>query len=149
VRWLLFDRVTSFVPASSVTAVKHVSISDEALREHFPRRPLFPATMVLEAMTQALGWLAIATQDYRVSAVLTLCEDAVLPPDLEPGVRLDLEGTLVSTSPKGSVGRARALVDGREVASVGRLLFGHVPHPDPASLRRRLESVGGRAGGAS
>ncbi len=137
-RFLLFDRVLRVVPGERIEAVKHVSLSDESLREHFPRRPLFPATLVLEAMTQALGWLSIATHEFRVWAVLTLAEDVVLPPDLPPGTRLDLVGELASTSPRGSVGRTRALVDGVEVASAGRLLFGHFPHPDPASLRARL-----------
>ncbi len=142
-RFLLFDRVERFAPGESLEAVKHVSLTEECLREHFPKRPLFPAALVLEAMTQALGWLVVATHEFRVFAVLTVAEDVVLPPEIAPGTTLRLHADLLSTSPKGSMGRARALVDGVEVASAGRILFGQFPHPDPAALRTQMSHYRG------
>ncbi|HVG94324.1 MAG TPA: hypothetical protein VND21_07745, partial [Planctomycetota bacterium] len=84
------------------------SIQDEHLREHFPRKPVVPAALVLESMLQTLGWLVIRAHDFRVLPFFSMLEDAALPPDLAPGVRLDIEGTLLSTHPKGSVGSAEA-----------------------------------------
>lgn len=144
-RFLLFDRVTTLEPGRRIEAVKCFSIQDEHLREHFPRKPVVPAALVLESMLQTLGWLVIRAHDFRVLPFFSMLEDGVLPPDLAPGVRLDIEGTLLSTHPKGSVGSAEARADGRVVASIGRVLYGHHPAGDPDGLRRAYSVYGGLA----
>jgi 3-hydroxyacyl-[acyl-carrier-protein] dehydratase len=144
-RFLLFDRVTALEPGRHVRAVKCFSIQDEHLREHFPRRPVVPATLVLEAMLQTLGWLVIRTHEFRVLPFFSMLEDAALPEALGPGVLLEVEGTLLSTNPKGSMGRVEARADGNVVASIGRVLYGHHPAGDPDGLRRAYGVYGGLA----
>jgi 3-hydroxyacyl-[acyl-carrier-protein] dehydratase len=142
VRFLLFDRVVAFEPGRRLRAVKCFSMQDEALREHYPRRPLVPGSLVLEAMLQTTGFIVVRTSGYRVLPLFSMLEDCVLPPTLSPGVRLDLEGELVSSNPKGSMGRCEARVDGAVVASIGRVLFAHFPTPDEADLRRMFGVYG-------
>jgi 3-hydroxyacyl-[acyl-carrier-protein] dehydratase len=144
-RFLLFDRVTALEPGRRIEAVKCFSIQDEHLREHFPRKPVVPAPLVLEAMLQTLGWLVIRTHEFRVLPFFSMLEDGALPADLAPGVRLDIEGTLLSTNPKGSMGRVEARAEGRVVAALGRVLYGHHPAADPAGLRRAYGVYGGLA----
>lgn len=142
-RFLLFDRVTRLEPGARIEGLKTISLADEALRGHFERRPLFPATLVAEAMVQLTAWCAIARHEYRFSVVLTVLEDATLPPDLAPGTTLCLAGEVLGTNSRGSIGRAAATVDGHEVARIGRVIYAHVPVPDPDVLRARFGYVGG------
>lgn len=141
-RFLLFDRVTALEPGRRIETVKCVSMQDEHLREHFRRRPLVPATMVLEAMLQSLGWLVMKTHGFRLTPYFSMLEDATLPSALEPGERLDIVGELVSTNAKGSMGRAEARVGGKVIATLGRVIYGHFPAPDPSALRSSFPSYG-------
>ncbi len=144
-RFLLFDRVTHLEPGRRIEGIKTISLTEECFRGHYPRRPLFPSSLVVESMVQLTAWCAIAKHDFAVSLVLSVLEDVRLPPDLPPGVRLDLSGELLGTNPKGSMARARAVVDGEEVASIGRLLYAHVPIADPEVMRARFAYYGGGA----
>ena len=40
-----------------IVAVKQVSLAEEYLADHFPTFPVLPGVMMLEAITQAAGWL--------------------------------------------------------------------------------------------
>ncbi len=40
-----------------IVAVKQVSLAEEYLADHFPTFPVLPGVMMLEALTQAAGWL--------------------------------------------------------------------------------------------
>ena len=144
-RFLLFDRITAFEPGKRIGGTKHVSLSDEAFRSHFDHKPVYPATLVLEAMVQLAGWLAIEKSGFEQSVVLSVAEDATLPADLLPGTRLDLVGELLGANPKGAIARASASVDGVEVARVGRVLYASVPNDDPEAARRQFTQCGGPA----
>jgi 3-hydroxyacyl-[acyl-carrier-protein] dehydratase len=145
VRFLLFDRVLRLESGRSIEAVKCFSIQDEHLREHFPRKPVVPAPLVLEAMLQTLGWLVIRTHEFRVLPFFSMLEGCELPAALGPGVSLRIEGTLLSTNPKGSLGSVVAREDGKTVASLARVLYGHHPADDPEGLRRAYQVYGGLA----
>ncbi|MDJ0521572.1 MAG: hypothetical protein QNJ90_05795 [Planctomycetota bacterium] len=142
-RFLLFDRITELEPGKHVRGVKCVSLTEEFLRDHFTRTPCMPGSLVIEAMVQLTAWCAIAKHDYALSCVLSMLDDVQVPADLPPGTTLHIEGELLGTNPKGSFAKARATVDGQEVARIGRVLYAHVPMPDPEILRERLRYFGG------
>ena len=134
-RFLHFDRVTAIEDGRRIEAVKCVSLADEYLRGRFPRRALVPGTVWVEAMLQALGWLVIRSNGYALTPLLSLMEDCVVPSDVGPGRLAVLEGTLLSTNRQGSLGHVRMSIDGRETGSIGRVVYAHMPVPDPAALR--------------
>ena len=141
-RFLLFDRVTSVEPGRRITTVKTFSMADEHLNGHFPRRAIVPGTMVLEAMLQSLGWLVMRTHEFRVLPFFSMLEDLTVPPDLRPGVSLAITGELLSTHAMGSMGCAEATIDGKSVASIGRVIYGHHPAANPEEARRRFACYG-------
>ena len=47
--------------------------------------------------------------------------------------------------PVGDVARDQQRHVGEEIARVGRVIYGHVPHPDPEILRERFRYYGGPA----
>ena len=52
----LIDKVES-LSDDKIVAVKYVTLAEEYLADHFPTFPVLPGVMMLEAITQAAGWL--------------------------------------------------------------------------------------------
>ena len=52
----LIDRIEQLTD-ESIVAVKQVSLAEEYLADHFPTFPVLPGVLMLEAITQAAGWL--------------------------------------------------------------------------------------------
>src|SRR5439155_25131288 len=98
---------------------------------------------VVGSLLQGLGWLVLCTVELGALPLFSMLEDCVLPPDLRPGTKLELTGELLSLNPKGSVARAEARLDGKVVASLGRVLFAHFPASSPAELRGWFQSYEG------
>jgi 3-hydroxyacyl-[acyl-carrier-protein] dehydratase len=61
--FLLIDRVLECVPGESLVALKNVTYNEHFFPGHFPNRPVMPAVLILEAMAQATGILALRTLD--------------------------------------------------------------------------------------
>lgn len=142
-RFLLFDRVTAVEPGRRIEGVKCVTLTEEYLNGHFDRKPLVPGPLLIEAMIQLLGWCVITKHEFKLSVVLSVLEDVHLPSEQRPGHEIRLFGELQGTNPKGSMGRAWAEIDGQEIARVGRVLYAHIPHPDPEELKQRFRTYGG------
>ena len=145
-RLLLYDRITILAPGESITGIKTFCLSEEYFRRHFSKETLIPGVMFIEAMAQLLGWLIIHTHDFRLSAVMSLIEDVKVAPDLRPGFSAEISGRLVSTSISDSLGSARMKVEGREIASIGRIIYAHSSMADQDGLRRMFRYYGGWKG---
>jgi 3-hydroxyacyl-[acyl-carrier-protein] dehydratase len=102
-----------------------------------------PGALLIEAIAQAVGRLVLETHEYRAATVLAGLDEVTVAHDLAPGRVVTIVGELLSTNPRGSVARATATAEGRPVASVGRLLYGQFPHPDPAAFRARFRRLDG------
>ena len=61
--FLLVDRVLECIPGRSLVALKNVTINEPFFPGHFPGRPVMPAVLILEAMAQATGILALRSLD--------------------------------------------------------------------------------------
>ena len=62
----LIDKIES-ITESRVIAVKYVSLAEEYLADHFPTFPVLPGVMMLEALTQAAGWVLHRRTDFAKS----------------------------------------------------------------------------------
>ena len=56
---LLVDRVERIIPDQSITATKAVTINEGFFQGHFPDRPIMPGVLIVEALAQAAGVLAV------------------------------------------------------------------------------------------
>ncbi len=63
-RYLLVDRVTSWEAGGFMEGVKNVTMSEDFLEFHFPRFPVMPGSLILEALVQLSGWLEAAGSDF-------------------------------------------------------------------------------------
>ncbi|MBV8466320.1 MAG: 3-hydroxyacyl-ACP dehydratase FabZ [Burkholderiales bacterium] len=59
--FLLIDRITELVPGERVTAIKNVTFNEPFFTGHFPRYPVMPGVLIIEAMAQAAGVLSFKT----------------------------------------------------------------------------------------
>lgn len=59
--FLLVDRVLECIPGESIRALKNVTYNEPFFPGHFPRRPVMPGVIIIEALAQAAGILAFAT----------------------------------------------------------------------------------------
>ncbi|MFZ2446404.1 MAG: 3-hydroxyacyl-ACP dehydratase FabZ family protein [Syntrophobacteraceae bacterium] len=64
-RYLLVDRITEVEAGNRITGIKNVAMSEDFLEFHFPRNPIMPGIMLLEALVQLAGWLEAASSDFQ------------------------------------------------------------------------------------
>ncbi len=63
--FLLVDRVLKCEVGQSVLAIKNVSFNEPFFQGHFPGAPVMPGVLILEALAQASGLLALSNPDWR------------------------------------------------------------------------------------
>lgn len=61
--FLLVDKVLECTPGESVVVLKNVTVNEPCFTGHFPENPVMPGVLILEALAQASGILAIKTND--------------------------------------------------------------------------------------
>ncbi|HWP11778.1 MAG TPA: 3-hydroxyacyl-ACP dehydratase FabZ [Ramlibacter sp.] len=61
--FLLVDRVLEFDKGKSIRTLKNVTINEPFFVGHFPRRPVMPGVLMLEAMAQSAALMSFATMD--------------------------------------------------------------------------------------
>jgi 3-hydroxyacyl-[acyl-carrier-protein] dehydratase len=64
-RYLLIDHITECQNGISIKGIKNVAMSEDFLEFHFPKTPIMPGVMLLEAITQLTGWLEAASSDFK------------------------------------------------------------------------------------
>lgn len=59
--FLLVDRVISLEPGKNIVALKNVSMNEPFFPGHFPKHPVMPGVLILEALAQAAALLSFKT----------------------------------------------------------------------------------------
>ncbi len=59
--FLLVDRVVKLDKGKRIEAIKNVSFNEEFFQSYFPHRPVMPGALLLEALAQAAGLLAVVS----------------------------------------------------------------------------------------
>ncbi len=59
--FLLVDRILELVPLKRVTGLKNVTMNEPFFQGHFPGKPVMPGVLIIEAMAQTSGILAISS----------------------------------------------------------------------------------------
>lgn len=69
-RFRLLDEITELEAGRSITATKRLRPEEDYLKDHFPKFPVMPGVLMLEAMFQASAWLVRFTDDFEYPYVL-------------------------------------------------------------------------------
>src|SRR3954465_2204301 len=116
---LLVDRVESLDPERGIVAIKAVTINEPFFQGHFPARPIMPGVLIVEAMAQAAGVLAVEALGLAGTGKLVYfmaIEGAKFRQPVEPGVLLKLEVEFVQKRSSVCKFAGRASVDGKLAA---------------------------------
>lgn len=142
-RWMWIDRIIELVPRERLVAIKHVSLAEEHLHDHFeadaarglPPAPVMPGSLILEGMAQTAGILVGHAGGFREKVILAKIGKADLEGDALPGHTLRYTATLTHLDAAGAA--ASGQVDLLEPVRAGQapaeraigrieLMFSHV-----------------------
>ena len=90
---LMVDRVEDIVPDRSARGIKAVTIGEPFFQGHFPQRPIMPGVLIVEALAQTAGVLAMVSIGDRALGKLLYfmaIEEAKFRAPVEPGCLLEL-----------------------------------------------------------
>ena len=131
---LLVDRVERLELDRSITALMAVTINEGFFQGHFPGRPIMPGVLIVEALAQAAGVLAVETLGLAGSGKLVYfmaIDDAKFRKPVEPGVLLRLEVEFVQKRSRVCKFAGRAFV-GDDLAAEANFTAMIADAPSPA-----------------
>lgn len=64
-RYFLIDQITEWKSGEFIKGMKNVAMSEDFLEFHFPKNPIMPGVLLLEALVQLTGWLEAASSDFQ------------------------------------------------------------------------------------
>jgi 3-hydroxyacyl-[acyl-carrier-protein] dehydratase len=138
----LLDKIES-ISDTRIVAVKHVSLAEEYLADHFPTFPVLPGVMMLEALTQAAAWLLHRRSGFGKSmAVLKEARNVKYGNFVAPGNHLRVEVEFMKETEAGASFKAGGTVNGAATAVAARIEIAYFnlgdKQPQLAELDARL-----------
>ena len=119
--FLLVDRILDFEKDQKLKALKNVSFNEPFFQGHFPNQPVMPGVLVVEALAQATGLLALESNPNIAASdaiyMLVGVDKARFKRPVRPGDQLILQ--VEQMAQKRGIVRfdCSALVDDKVVAS--------------------------------
>jgi len=138
-RFCLLDRITELEPGVRVTAVKRLHPDEEYLKDHFPRFPVMPGVLMLEAMYQAGAWLVRQSEGFAHSVVVLKEARNIKYADfVTPGKELVVTAEILKQDESLTTLKAQGTIDG-SVAVNGRLVLERYNLADRNPSRRNTD----------
>ncbi len=117
--FLLVDRILEIEEGVRAVGLKQVTINEPFFQGHFPGQPIMPGVLIVEALAQTAGILAVESMDLTGSGKLVYfmaIDGAKFRRPVEPGVLLRLEVEFTHKKANVSKFAGRATVDGKLAA---------------------------------
>ncbi|MEF9426819.1 MAG: beta-hydroxyacyl-ACP dehydratase [Candidatus Mariimomonas ferrooxydans] len=95
-RYLLIDCITELKSGKQIKGVKNVTMSEDFFEFHFPKNPVMPGILMLEALTQLTGWLEAASSDFKNWFLINKVRKCNFYGFAFPGDQVELEVRLIS-----------------------------------------------------
>ncbi len=125
------DQITSLQPGQKLTALRTLHADEEFLKDHFPRFPVMPGVMMLEALHQAAVWMIRSGDQFAAPLVLLREVRSVKFGDfLAPGDTLEVNVETIKEEENRITVKASATKQGRITVSA-RLVLERTVTGDP------------------
>jgi len=117
--FLMIDRVVEVVSDRSAVGIKNVSINESHFQGHFPKRPVMPGVLIIEAMAQTAAVLVVETLGAESEGKLVYfmtVENARFRKPVVPGDQLHIHVEKLRSRASVWKFQGRAMVNGTLVA---------------------------------
>ena len=114
--FLMVDRILELEPKVKAVGIKNVTINEPFFQGHFPDFPVMPGVLIVEALAQVAGILALRSGAKGSTVFFMSIEKAKFRKPVVPGDQLRLEVNIIQN--RGNVWKCRgeAFVDGKLVS---------------------------------
>ena len=121
--FLLIDRVDKLEPGISAEGVKNVTFNEYFFNGHFPKEPVMPGVLIIEALAQ-LGAVAVLSKEENKgkTAYFAGINKARFKRKVVPGDTLSLKVSIIKVKGPIGIGKAEAFVDGK-LCCAAELMF--------------------------
>jgi len=115
---LLVDRILDYERGQWIHGVKNISMGEQVFQGHFPKQPIFPGVLIIEAMAQTAGCLVtldIPNPEEKVMYFMSI-DGVKFRKPVVPGDQLFMEIKILTIKRNIAKMRGEAFVDGAKVA---------------------------------
>ena len=143
-RFVLIDKILEYEKGKSAVGVKDVTMSEDFLADHFPKFPIMPGALQLEAVLQLASWLVFVSKVYTVKTKVAEIKGVKYSGMVRPGDRMVLNVELTSMDDRGVEFKAKVLVDDKVKSSVklGKLSYVNIEElEDPKEAKAFFEML--------
>ena len=138
-RFCLLDRILELEPGVRVVGLKRLRPDEDYLKDHFPRFPVMPGVLMLEAMYQASAWLVRQSEGFAHSVVLLKEARNIKYADfVTPGKELVVTAEIFKQDESLTTLKTQGTIDGN-LAVNGRLVLERFNLADRYPLRRNTD----------
>jgi len=141
-RFFMLDKIIEWEVGKRAKAIKNITLSEDFFDDHFPRHPIMPGVLVIEALAQLSGLLLEASveRDHKkkVKALLTLLDKVKFRNISKPGDTLILNSEIVSLHEDSGKVKTIARVEEKVIAETG-MIFVWVSLEDPELEKKRQQ----------
>lgn len=117
-RWHWIDQITELKSGQRMAAIKNVTLSEDAINEHFSARigpdgtreeaiPVMPGSLMIEGMAQTAGLLVGEMSRFQEKVVLAKVNRAVIERDVIAGQTIKYEAEIEHVDPIGVATRGK------------------------------------------
>src|SRR3990172_9918812 len=131
----MIDRVLEIEPGKRAIAIKNVSVDEPFLKGHFPKNPILPWVLIVEAMAQTAGMAFHSSGGKEEEGVpfLARIEEFRLKRNVVPGDQMTLEAEVLHLFSNLAKVKVLAKVS-EEVVAEGTLILAKGPLTPPSPL---------------
>ena len=145
-RFLFVDQILAFEKGKSATGIKVVTMSEDFLADHFPRFPVMPGVLQLEAISQVASWLAFVSSDFKMKGALSELGTIKFKDFVKPGDQMIIEVTLQSSDGEGATFKANVKVKDKVKTTLTSARLSYIPVEeleDPVEAKEYFDYLSG------